>query len=883
MKLQSTRALRGPNRWSLATVLELEVEIEAGDRIDPRALEARLTDLPLPAPDPRLPADAALPQLLLQIVQGLLTVAEAGGPLHRVVPTHVAGKFKLVVEYREEDVARAAVQAAVGLLEQLRQGQVVELAPIIKELRAQDENLRLGPSTGSIVRAAVAQGIPVRRLNTGSLVQLGWGAKQHRILAAETDRTSAIAETIAQDKELTKQLLRAVGVPVPKGRRVDSAEDAWVAAQELGGPVVVKPQYGNQGRGVAVNLTTKEQVYAAYAAAIKQESTILVEQFKSGGDHRLLVVGERLIAAARRDPPQVTGDGVRTIEALVAEVNQDPRRGEDHATSLSKLVLDEIAKGVLAEQGLAVDGVPAPGQRVLLRRNANLSTGGSATDVTDRVHPEVAARAVEAAKVVGLDIAGVDVVCADPSVPLEQQGGAVLEVNAAPGLRMHLEPSYGPSRPVGEAIIRLMFAPQDDGRIPLVAVTGTNGKTTTTRLVGHIFTALGKKVGLTTSDGIYVGGRRIDDGDCSGPKSARVVLGHPLVEAAALETARGGILREGLGWDRADVVVVTNIGEGDHLGLNGLEHVEELAELKATLVKSVSPQGWAVLNATDPLTVAMSAVNPGGTIFFAPDPTAPVLAQHLASGGRAVFVRDRAVVIAEGALEELILPLSEIPLTMGGRIPFQVENVLAATAAAWGANVSLDAIRKGLASFVNDPSRVPARFNLLDFAGATVIVDYAHNVDACKAVIDGVAALPHRRRLVVFSAAGDRRDIDIERQAVMLGDAFDEVVLYEDACSRGRPDGECLGILRRGVDRGARVKVVHETRGELRAVELALKAVEPGDLLLVQADQIDLAISFIQRYIEENAAKKRLPTLTALPSLIGRERAALPLSNLGPR
>ena len=380
--------------------------------------------------------------------------------------------------------------------------------------------MQLGPSTAAIVAAAKARGIPFRRLNSGSLIQLGQGARQRRILTAETDRTSAIAESIAQDKDLTRSLLRAVGVPVPEGRPVVDAEDAWAAAREIDAPVVVKPRYGNQGRGVATDLTTREQVMAAFANAREEGDSVVVERFAPGVDYRVLVVGRRVVAASRRDPAQVVGDGRRTIAALVEEVNRDPRRAHYHATALSKIVLDPIALGVLEEQGYRPDSVPPAGMRVLVRRNANLSTGGTATDVTDEVHPDVAARAIDAARVIGLDIAGVDIVARDISRPMEEQGGVVVEVNAGPGLRMHLHPSAGSPRPVGEAIITMMFPEGQNGRIPLVAVTGVNGKTTTTRLIAHIFRATGKTIGMTCSDGIYIDGRRIEAGDCSGPQSA---------------------------------------------------------------------------------------------------------------------------------------------------------------------------------------------------------------------------------------------------------------------------------------------------------------------------------------------------------------------------
>jgi len=457
-------------------------------------------------------------------------------------------------------------------------------------------------------------------------VQFGWGSKQRRIWAAEVDNTSAVSESIAQDKDLTKRLLAAAGVPVPKGRPVVDFADACQVAAEIGWPVVVKPRDGNQGKGVTVNIVSTDHLEIAFKVAAEY-GEVMVESYLPGNDFRLLVVGDRLVAAARRDPPHVIGDGVHTIRELVAKVNEDPRRGDGHATSLTKIRIDEIAVARLQVQGLTPDDVPEKGRRVIMRNNANLSTGGTATDVTDDVHPEVAARAIAAAQCIGLEICGVDVLAESVHRPLEEQNGGIVEVNAAPGLRMHLSPSYGKGRNVGEAVIANLYKAGDDGRIPIVAVTGTNGKTTTARLTAHLLATNGLRVGMTNTDGVYVNGRQIDSGDCSGPKSARNVLMHPDVDAAVFETARGGILREGLGFDRCGTAVVTNIGAGDHLGLNYITTVEDLAVLKRVIVMNVAPEGYAVLNAADPIVAAMAPKCPGGVIFFSSDPHNPVLAR----------------------------------------------------------------------------------------------------------------------------------------------------------------------------------------------------------------------------------------------------------------
>ncbi|MBI5509507.1 MAG: cyanophycin synthetase [Deltaproteobacteria bacterium] len=859
MELQRARALRGPNIWTRKTALEVTLAVHDAEL--PAAqfavFEERLCAI-FPALAPfHMGAYEGAGTLARAVERAALALQMEAGCAVSFSRTALGGEpgtFKVVVEYGEEEVGRQALDAAFALVAAALGGLPFDMLAARTRLRMLDEQIRLGPSTGSIVNAAKEAGIPTRRLNDGSLVQLGWGARQRRILAAETDGTSAIAESIAQDKELTKSLMRSVGVPVPKGRAVTDAEDAWAAAEDIGVPVVVKPRYGNQGRGVAVNLHTREQVMNAFAAAKEEGSSIIVERFAPGGDHRLLVIGGRLVAAARREAPKVVGDGDRTIEALVARENANPERGEDHATSLSKIRLDAIALAVLKEQGLTPASVPAKGAVVALRRNANLSTGGSATDVTSEVHPEVAERAIDAARVVGLDICGVDVVCSDISRPLEEQRGCLVEVNAAPGLRMHLEPSRGRGRPVGEAIVRAMFPALDNGRVPLVAVGGTNGKTTTVRLVAHLLRTHGHTVGMSCTDGLYVDDRRIDTGDCSGPKSARALLVNPQVEAAVLETARGGILREGLGFDRCDVAIITNVGSGDHLGMNGISTAEQLAAVKRVIVENVAATGYGVLNAADPLTADMADRCPGSVIFFARDKEQPVLAAHRARGGRVVFVDGDSLVAAAGSREQRVVKTAAVPLTCGGRIPFQVENAMAALAAGWGLGLSWETIGRGLMTFVNDLHRVPGRFNVIDYGGATVVVDYGHNPDAIQALVQAIEHLPAKRRVVMISAAGDRRDVDISKQTEILGTAFDEVVLYEDKCNRGREDGAVLGLLRRGLEGARRTTKITELRGEFLAIETCLSKVRPGDLALLLIDQIDLSVAMIDRIVSRGEA-----------------------------
>lgn len=864
MEIRKVLALRGPNIWANFPVLEAWVDL--GELKDspsnelpgfnerlmswlPTMIEHRCSIGQRGGFFERLRRGTYLGHILEHVTLELQELAGTPVGFGKARETSEEGVYKVVVEYVEEEVGRECLKTARDLLLAAIHDRPFDVQAEIARLRDLAQRVCLGPSTRAIVDAALRRGIPVRRLGTNSLCRLGYGARQRRIQAAETDATSAIAEGIAQDKELTRQLLAAVGVPVPKGRPVADAEDAWAAAEEIGPPVVVKPRDGNQGRGVATNLTTREQVLAAYAAAREESGNIVVEKHVVGKDYRLLVIGGRLVAAARREPAQVVGDGRRTVRELVDQTNLDPRRGDHHATVLSKIRIDAIALGVLTEQGLTPESVPPQGMVVLIRRNANLSTGGTAVDVTELLHPEVAARAVEAARVIGLDIAGIDVLARDISRPLEEQGGAIVEVNAAPGLRMHIQPSAGRPRPVGEAIVEMLFPRGQNGRIPIVAVTGTNGKTTVTRLTAHVLRGAGYCVGMTSTDGIYVDDRRIDAGDCSGPKSAGAILMNPSVEAAVFETARGGILREGLAFDRCDVAVVTNIDEGDHLGLNDIHTPEDLAKVKRCIVDVVPPEGHAVLNAADPLTAAMAEKCAGKVIYFARDATHQVIVEHRARGGRAVVARDGAVVLAEGEREEVLTTLDRVPLTRRGRIGFQVENVLAVVGAAWALGLDAELIRSRLESFAPSMDMSPGRFNVLELRGGTVIVDYGHNGPSLRALVEAIEQFPHQRRVCVHSMAGDRRDCDIVRQGQMLGNAFDRLILYEDHYKRGRADGEIIALFRQGVAQAQRVRQVEEVRGSIAAVKRALDSIEPGDLLLVQADEVDETVNFIRHYL----------------------------------
>jgi cyanophycin synthetase len=728
MDFRKVQALRGPNIWAAFPVLEAWVDLgtlrnSPSDEIPgfnerlmawlPSLIEHRCSVGKRGGFFERLRRGTWQAHILEHVVLELQTLAGTAVGFGRTRETSEDGVYKVAIEYEDEDLARAALEAGRELCLAAVHDRPFDMMGTLFQLRELVRQTAVEPALAAIVQAAAKRHIPVCRVGGQGLLRLGHGARQRRFAAGQTDRTGALAQAIAADPALSRELLRAVGVPV--------AEDPPV-----------------------------------------------------GTTWRLLVVGGRLVTATCRE------------------------------------------------------------------------TG---VDVTPVVHAEVTARVVDAAHVIGLDVAGIEVVATDLGRPLEEQGGAVVAVDGRPELGLYLRPTAGLSRPIGEAIVGRLFPEGQTGRIPLVGITGVNGKTTTTRLVAHIVARTQRCVGMTCTEGIYVDGRRIEVGDCSGPQSAAAVLQNPLVEAAVLETARGGILRAGLGFDRCDVAVVTNIDEGDHLGVADIDTPEQLARVKRVLVEAVAPTGAAVLNATDPLVAAMAPYCPGAVVFFAQDGSHPIVARHRAGRGRAVFVEDHHIVLAEGDQEIPLVSIDLVPLTHGGRVAFQVENALAAAGAAWSLGIPCEAIRVGLQSFHGDLKKTPGRFNLFDINGATVIVDYGHNAASLARMIETLGQFPHPRRLVVYSTAGDRRDCDLVRLGELLGSAFDHVVLFEDHYLRGRHEGEIIGLFRRGLAAGPRVTEVQEVRGSVAAIKAGLAAARSGDLILLQADTVEETVEFVQRHL----------------------------------
>jgi cyanophycin synthetase len=863
LRVSWLRALRGPNYWRLAPVIACDISLGSLEGIEtdriPGFTDHLLKLLPTLAEHGcsesgegsgfvgRLWEGTHLPHVIEHVAIELQSLSGPEVGFGRALRSGDEGVWWVIVAYEEEELGIRAVREAVRLVQACIAGSPYEVREVVRELRELYDDVRLGPSTATLVEEARRRGIPVRRLNSRSLVQLGLGARLRRIQAAMSDYTSGIAVDIAQDKDETRRVLEGIGLPVPDGRTISTLEGALKAASEIGYPVVLKPLDASKGRGFSGRLEDEDDVRGAWSAAREVTSRLVVEQFVEGRDFRALVVGGRLVAVAERLPANVTGDGERSLRELIEATNADPRRGSGHERVLTRIPLDERTEGHLARIGLSLASVPEEDEVVHLCATANLSTGGTSVDRTEEIHPDNVTACEMAAGVVGLDIAGIDVITPDISVPFRENGARILEVNAAPGLRMHTHPCAGRPRNVAAPVIDLLFPPGTDSRIPVIAVTGTNGKTTTVRLIAHLFRHRGKRVGFTTTDGLFLGNRLVMEGDMTGPFSANVILSNPTVEVAVLETARGGLLRAGLGFEEADVGVVLNVAE-DHLGMRGINTLEQLAAVKGVVPAVVMREGHAVLNADDPLVRAMADRTPADVVFFSTSEPGsnPAFEDHLARGGIGARIEEETFVIRRGRLSIPIAGVREVPLTLGGAAHFQLMNVLAAIATAYVQGVRYDDIRSGLLSFFPSPAMTPGRVNLLRVGNGNVLVDYAHNPAAVEAVLALAERLPARRRIGVIAVPGDRRDEDI-RAVGRIAASLDRVIVKEDADRRGRAEGEVARIIVEGL----REKGVGDDRHrvvlpEQEAVELALSELGEGDLVIVLAENVRAVLAQIR-------------------------------------
>ena len=888
IRLLETLVLKGPNYWSYRPSIWM--------RIDLGEFQERPSD--------KIPGFA---EKLVRLLPGLeehhCSVGERGGFLTRMregtwlghVAEHVAieiqnaigipvsfgrtretktpGVYNMVYEMEEERVGIKAGKLALDVVE-LCAGvdHDLDLSEEMDDLRRLRERWALGPSTKGIVDAAAARDIPFLRLNDRSLVMLGTGVAQKRIQATIASTTAHLGVEIAGDKDLTKRLLKDHGVPVPKGHVAGDEEEALSIAQSLGWPVVVKPLDASHGRGVLTNIRSEEELRMACRDARKFRDEIIVEQFLEGADFRFLVISGRFICAAQRVPAFVVGDGKSTIAELVREVNRDPRRGIGHEKILTKIELEELSLALLARRGLSPSSVPKEGETVELKSTANLSTGGISRDVTDTVHPSNIQLAERIARIVGLDIAGIDVISPTVEKPLAEVGGGIVEVNAAPGFRMHTNPTEGTPRDVAGAVLDMLFPPGTPSRVPIVSVTGTNGKTTTTRLLAHIARYAGHHVGLTTTEGVYIDSEQIIRGDCTGPASAQAVLRDPTVTFAALETARGGMLRFGLGYDRADVGVVTNIA-ADHLGLRDIETLEDLARLKALVVERLAPGGAAVLNAEDAMSDYLASRAKARVAYFSLDPANERFRAHVAAGGLgAVMDHHDTLSLYRATLRIPLVHARQVPITFDGKARFNIANALAAALAAFAAGIDLDDIRGGLTTFHPTPFQTPGRANIYEMRDFRVIVDYCHNAHAMALVAPFLASMKKERLIGVLNSPGDRRREDYREITRLAAPHFDHVILRDDEDLRGREPGEVTGYLREDLlAAGMREDAIEIVKNETEAVKRGLSIARRDDLVAIFADRIGKVAAQVD-FERQKETRGTEPKPEESPPLSPRER-----------
>ncbi len=755
--------------------------------------------------------------------------------------------YHIVYRYENEQVGITCGKAVISLMNELMQGKTVDFAPVLEDLHALKARTDMGPSTRAIYEEALRRGIPVTRLGADSQLQLGYGKYARRMEAALSDKPSCIAVNTAGDKHLTKELLRRNGIPVPTGEIAYSLDSALRCAGEIGYPVVVKPYDSNHGNGVTLNIESPEEIPDAFEKAMGFSTAAIVEKYIHGRDYRVLVVGGKVSAVAERKPPFVTGDGVSTIQQLVDKENENPLRGDDHTKPLTKITLDETAIDELTEQNLTPDSVPGAGVTVPLRKNANLSTGGTARSCPQEIHPDNAASAVKAAQILGLDIAGVDVCSPDISVPLKENHGAIIEVNAGPGLRMHVMPSEGPPAQVAKDILDMLYPLGAPYTIPLVAVTGTNGKTTVVRLIAHTLVLTGRKVGYTTTSGIYLNDVCLLKGDNTGALSASLVLSHPETEAAVLETARGGIVRRGLGYDLSDVGVITNVTE-DHLGLDGIDTVEDLAYVKALVIEAVKPRGCAVLNADDPMTPYFLERVKCNVFLFSRNINTPLLQSHLQQGGNAAFFHEGALHVQYLNQPSLLMKVEEVPITYGGTAYCNIENALAACAALMGLGIPLGAIRRGLTTFAPDEKHNPGRFNIFEGNGFKVMLDYGHNIAGYEQTISFLERQGARRLVGIIGVPGDRQDSAIQKIGALCAQHFHKLYIKEDIDLRGRKSGIVAGLLKdTAISANPHIDLQVCLREE-DALRQALDNAQPGDFITVFYEHYEPLKALIQSH-----------------------------------
>lgn len=868
MKILEIKVLKGPNYWSIKRpkLIQMKIDLEEmealpsnkipgfKDRLEealPGLYDHRCSELVPGGFLSRVEEGTWMGHIIEHVALELQTIAGMDMGFGRTRTTGKHGEYFVVFDYMEEEAGVYAAESAFKLVYALAKNEIYDFTGDIQRMREIREDTRLGPSTGSIVEEAVRRGIPYIRLNKQSLVQLGYGMNQKRVRATIASTTSSIAVDIAGDKEETKNLLSAAEIPVPKGVIIYEDETVESAIRSVGFPMVIKPINGNHGKGATTNITTVQQAEKALEAARKFGRDVICEKFITGFDFRVLVVNYKFVCAALRTPAAVTGDGEHTIQWLTDETNKDPRRGYGHEKVLTQIKIDEFTQKMLDDAGYTLETIPAKGELVLLKPTANLSTGGTSTDVTEDVHPVNVIMAERVAKIIGLDICGIDIMASDLRTPLFENGGAILEVNAAPGFRMHVEPSSGIPRNVAEPLVDMLYPKGTNGRIPIIAVTGTNGKTTTTRLTAHICKTAGYKVGFTTSDGVYIQNQLMMKGDCTGPKSSEFVLKDPTIDFAVLECARGGILKSGLAFTNCDIAIITNV-TADHIGLGGITSLEQMAKVKSVLAETVFPAGFAILNADDDLVYDMRKTLECNIALFSMDENNPRIVRHCKKGGMAAVFEHGYITIMKGNWKTRVEKVHDIPITFGGKAVHNIMNALPAVLACFlYRNIKVEDIRQALHTFIPSAVQTPGRLNLFQFKNFKFLVDFAHNPAGLQLLCDFVNKFEVSPKVGIISGTGDRRDEDIKEIGKISGENFDEIIIRQDKNLRGRTAEEIIDLLEEGIKQAGKDVPVKVIPKEKDAIMYAYENVVPGSIITIMCDVIPDALDFIKNLKEQ--------------------------------
>lgn len=871
MEIREIRAMRGPNYWSIrrhkliVMTLDLqEYEQKPTNKIDgfyerlkamfPTMYEHRCSVGTPGGFFERVIEGTWMGHVIEHIALEIQSLAGMEVGFGRTRGYGEEGVYHVVFSYLEESAGRYAAKASVRIARALTENKEYDLEEDIQTMREIRERERLGPSTGSIIEEAVNRGMPWMRLNKYSLCQIGYGVNQKRIQATVASNTSSIGVEIAGDKEDTKHLLEQANVPVPKGEIVRSEAGLKDAIEYIGYPVVIKPINGNHGRGITININNWEDAAEGLAAAKKISRSVIVEKYITGDDYRLLVIDHKLVAAALRTPAHVVGDGKSTIQQLIDKINEDPRRGYGHENVLTMITVNDMTENLLKAKGYTVDTVLNEGEIMNLKDTANLSTGGTAQDVTDIVHPTNIFMAERISRVIGLNICGIDIMTTDISKPLTATGGAVLEVNAGPGFRMHLAPTEGLPRNVASNVMDMLFPTGSTARIPIVAVTGTNGKTTTTRLIAHMAKMMGHKVGYTTSDGIYIQNHMVDKGDCTGPVSAEFVLKDPTVDFAVLETARGGLVRAGLGFHFCDIAIVTNIAP-DHLGLKGINTIEQMARVKGVVPETVLPDGYAILNADDELVYDMRENIKCNLALFSMDENNERIKKHAANNGLYALYENGFITVCKGSWKMRVVNAVNVPLTFGGKAGFMIQNVLPAVLTGYIRGYDLRDIKMVLESFIPSPSQTPGRLNMFKFKDFDLLLDYAHNEAGMKALHNFIQKLEGKPKVGIIAGIGDRREQDNEAIGQMASEMFDEIIIRQDKHLRGKTEEELIEMLMVGIRKHDPDKPVKIMKKESEAITFAVENAKPGSLIVICSDVVPDALKLVMDFKEKEASE----------------------------